>query len=302
MDLDLFLKALRYQFIYTTSSAALLGIAAAWATLGQFNLLYAILTVIGLATIHLGTNTANDYFDWKSGNDNIQDKPSPFSGGSQLIQKGLVKPSTVKTLMYVFFTISALIGIYLVMQTGLTLLGIGVIGIFIGYFYTAEPIKIGYRGLGEIAAMTAVTLIVIGAFYVQTQTITITAVLTGLIVGLIKADLLLIAEFSDYKSDRRARKNNWPVIFGLEKATTVSKVLVSLAYLTLLLGIALRYMPITTALGFLTLPAAWSASQILSNGGYRRMAQIIKAQGIIIPTMIKTSLLLTTGYVISVFI
>ena len=96
---------------------------------------YFILTLLGAVSLHLGTNIINDYFDHKSGNDEANNEfVRPFSGGSRMIQLGLLTPLEVLTAAIIFFAVGIFIGLYLTFKCGLPVLILGLIGVISGFF------------------------------------------------------------------------------------------------------------------------------------------------------------------------
>ena len=111
---------------------------------------------------------ANDYFDHLSGCDEANPDPTPFSGGSRMIQNGLITPKRILYAALITFAIGGGIGLYLNYLSGKNvILIIGLIGLFLAFFYTANPFKIVYRTFGEIAVGIGFgPLIVMGSYFV----------------------------------------------------------------------------------------------------------------------------------------
>ena len=301
MNIEKFLRITRMPFVSVTIIAVLVGVVAAWSTSGQLNLVNAFLTFLGVILLHLGVNMINDYYDWKSGNDNVFKKPSPFSGGSRVIQEKIVKPKEMKTYALASFALGCLIGIYLVLQIDLVILWLGISGFILGYFYSADPIRFSHRGLGEFAIAISWALVVIGSFYVQTQTIPVGIVAAGSSIGLLVALVVWINEFSDMKADKEVGKDTLVVRLGLTKSVIGYKIIVALAYLIILAGAVLGYLPITVGLVLLSLPITWNASKTLSKG-YKKMPQLIQAQATTIQLQSVFGILLIAGYLLNMFI
>jgi 1,4-dihydroxy-2-naphthoate octaprenyltransferase len=85
---------LRLPFMTVTIGAVLVGTSfATWST-GRFHLGHFILTLLGACFFHIATNVANDYFDFKSGNDAANTSgTAPFSGGSRMLLEGFISPN-----------------------------------------------------------------------------------------------------------------------------------------------------------------------------------------------------------------
>ena len=145
------LRTTRLPFLSATIVPVVLGIVIA-ARQGSFDLLTAVLTVIGAAFVQLGLNVANDVFDTIQGADDANVTPTQFSGGSRVIQYGLVSLRQMAGLSTVFYVLAGVIGLVLLALRGSpALLVIGVVGFIVCLGYTAPPLKFVYRGLGEIA-------------------------------------------------------------------------------------------------------------------------------------------------------
>ena len=95
--------------------------------------------------IQVGTNFANDLFDFRRG----ADTPERL-GPLRVTQGGLVSPRQVLGATYVTMGLAALIGLYLVFEGGWPILLIGVLSIAAGVAYTGGPWPIGYHGLGDV--------------------------------------------------------------------------------------------------------------------------------------------------------
>ena len=167
---SLVLRTTRLPFLSATIVPVLLGIIIA-ARQGSFDLLTAVLTVIGASLVQLGLNVANDVFDTAQGADDANVTPTKYSGGSRVIQYGLVSFRQMATLATVFYVLAGVVGLVLLALRGSpALLIIGVVGFIVSIGYTAPPLKFVYRGLGEIAvAIGFGPLMLLGAYVVQTR-------------------------------------------------------------------------------------------------------------------------------------
>ena len=112
-----FLLATRLPFLTATLVSILLGIAVAGYD-GQFNLWFAFVTFVAGAAIHIGLNVANDVFDGLSGADEANFRPTQYSGGSRVIQRGIVPLSRMVAISATGYLVGSALGIYLVIETG----------------------------------------------------------------------------------------------------------------------------------------------------------------------------------------
>jgi 1,4-dihydroxy-2-naphthoate octaprenyltransferase len=288
---------LRASFLTATIVSVLLGTAIAWTKNGVFSLEYFSLALLGGIFLHLGTNVANDYFDHKSGNDEVnRDFVRPFSGGSRMIQLGLLTPSEVLFGALVFYTLGALIGLYLALTRGFFILLLGIVGLLSGFFYTAPPLNWASRGMGEaLVGLNFGTLVTLGAYYVQTQTLTAEPVLASIPVSLLIAAVLYINEFPDYNADKTVGKRTLVVRLGRERAVYGYIAMMASVYVAILLCVLMRITPIYTLIGFATLPFAKVGIRC-SLKHYSDPRNLIPANASTILCHLLTSLLLSVGY------
>lgn len=105
----------------------------------------------GFIFANIGTNLTNDYYDYKSGVDAL-DRGREFKKGSEVLLKDGLGHRTVQSSIIISFSITAVIGLYFTIFVDWRILLFGLAGLLIGYFYTAPPLQLGYRGLGELAS------------------------------------------------------------------------------------------------------------------------------------------------------
>ncbi len=296
MDFKLLIRTIRAPFFTAAAIPVLLGTAIAWNE-GYFHLGYFLLVAFGAVCANAACNTANDYFDHRSGNDEANHELTPFSGGSRVIQEGIVSPARMLTLSALFFAVVIAIGLYLTYARGLTVLYLGMVGVFVAFFYNAWIAYLG-RGLGELVTGLALgPVTVCGAYFVQAQRITAEVVWASIPIGLLVALILYINEFPDYAADKAAGKRTIVVALGRERAVPGYAVMVAVTYLSILVGVALGWMPWPTLLAFLTLPLAWQGIRVVREF-YDRTPQLIPANAATVQMHLTVGLLLSAGYVV----
>jgi len=148
-QIRLWARATRAPFFQAIIIPIVLGTTVAWYKTGIFHPGYFLLALLASVFMNAGTNLANDYFDHKSGSDQANNEPTAFSGGSRVIQQGLISPEHIFIAALLFFGLAILVGLELFQQLGWPILIFGTIGLLSGYSYTASPLKLGYRGCGE---------------------------------------------------------------------------------------------------------------------------------------------------------
>ncbi|HID07860.1 MAG TPA: 1,4-dihydroxy-2-naphthoate octaprenyltransferase [Armatimonadetes bacterium] len=248
-------RVVRAPFFTASIVPVLVGTAVAWHYAKLFDATLFLLTLIGMIAIHTGANVLNDYFDHLSGADEAQTRPlRPFAGGSRAIQDGIVTASTMLKIGAVALAFGIAIGIYLVWRVGLPLLLIGIGGVFCAYFYTAPPIQLAHRGLGELAVgMGFGVLPVLGTYYVQAHGFDWRALLASLPIALLIAAVLWVNEFPDLESDAQVGKNHLVVRLGKQRAAIVYAFLILGAFVIMAIAVIVSGSPYPL-LGWLAMP------------------------------------------------
>jgi 1,4-dihydroxy-2-naphthoate octaprenyltransferase len=248
---------LRLPFMTVTIGGILLGTFYAVHETGTLNILYFVLALMGACFFHIATNVANDYFDFKSGNDaaNIS-ATSPFSGGSRMVLEGMVSPGKALVVSLIFAFLGSVIGLYLNFVTsGNVVLIIGLLGLIFVYSYNGPPFRLVDKGLGEIAIFLSWgPLMVLGAYYVQVQSFQsiwpfIVAVPSGIMTTLV----LLINEFADKEADASTGRKTWVIMFGEQTALKLYLFLAFICYLVVAVGVLLNRFPLWSLLVGITL-------------------------------------------------
>lgn len=293
------LRTTRLPFLSATIVPVVLGIVIA-ARHGQFDLLTAVLTVVGAAFVQLGLNVANDVFDSVQGADEANVTPTQFSGGSRVIQYGLVSFRQMATLSFGFYAAAGAIGAVLLALRGSTeLLVIGIVGFIVSIGYTAPPLKFVYRGLGEIAvALGFGPLMLLGAYVVQTRgALSWEPFVASLPVALLVMLILYVNEIPDRRGDARAGKRTLPV--RLSKPTIIAGYNVSIvaAYVILVAGVVAGLLPIPALLALLTIPLALRVSRGL-DPNYDNPYGLMAIMGVNVKVHLYAGLLLLAAYAV----
>ena len=253
-----FLTATFIPIFVGAAVANLSGFSVDWGWLG--------LTLLGGSLLHIGTNTANDYFDHTSGTDEANyNYMVPFSGGSRSIQMGLISAKGMLTVAIVSFALSAVVGIPLIQKAGMPVLWLGLIGFFSGLFYTAPPFRFASRkGLGElIIGLNFGPLMVAGSTLVQTGKLLPEAFLAGIPIGLLVAAIVYVNEFPDHDGDKATGKDTLIVVFGPEKARIGYVLLVAGAFISIIVMALNGTFPMLTLIALVASYFGVRAIQIL---------------------------------------
>ncbi len=290
--------ATRVPFLTATIVPVLLGVLVARYH-GHSAWWLAMLALLGGALIHLGLNVTNDVFDATSGADEANVTPTMFSGGSRMIQYGLVTLDAMRWTAIGLYAGGIAIGLYLAATRGWELLWIGLAGLFLSIFYTAPPLRLVHRGLGEFCvALGFGPIMVLGAYFVVAQRFSFEAFYASLPVGLLIMLVLYVNQIPDRRSDAQAGKRT--IVVRLPQAAIVRGYLLSViaTYVLTAYGAAAGIMPIWTLIGLLTIPLAAKVYRGISTY-YDNPYALMAPMGANIALHFLTGVLLIVGYALA---
>lgn len=222
--LALFIAAGRIRFLVASLMPVLIGTTLVFWLRPEgfsFNLLLALETLAAMVFLHAGANFANEYYDSRSGVDADNPGRSQFNGGSGLIVSGVVPESYFKRFMLLFLVLGVAFGLHVSFLTpGWFIPALGIIGVVLGYGYTAPPLRLGCRGLGEIVVgLNFGVLPVVGAYYVQAGTFSWHVLLASLPITFAIVLVLWVNEIPDIEPDRAAGKRTLVNLMGKRAAS-----------------------------------------------------------------------------------
>ncbi len=293
----IWMTEIRAPFFTATVVPILLGVVIAWARTNSFHWGYFLLTMMGGLLLHTGANVANDYYDHLSGTDEMNvEFVRPFTGGSRMIQEGLLTPREVLNGALAAFALAALIGFYLAYVRGPLILVFGIIGAFSGFFYTAPPVSLANRGVGEFfIGLNFGVLMTLGAYYVQAGSLAWEPAAASIPVALLITAILYINEFQDAPADGAAGKAHLVVRLGRKTAVQGYILLLAFTYLSIFLAALFRVTSPLTLIALITLPVALRAITV-ARAHYNDYLKLVPANAATVFIHLLTGLLLSAAY------
>jgi 1,4-dihydroxy-2-naphthoate octaprenyltransferase len=226
--------------------------------------------LFGSVAIHAGTNLANEYFDYTQGVDKADSL-----GPAGVILQGKVRPKDVLLAASLAFVVGAIFGVYVVAKVGFVVLALGLVSVLAAWFYTAKPLCLGYRGLGEPEVFVFMgPVMVMASYYLQARTFAWAPLLISLPVGLLVTAILHANNLRDVVEDMERGRVTWVVMacrsWGLNRGRTFSRWIyygmIAAAYLSLIWLVVEGAAPLFTLLTFLTIPQAYSLVRFVASG------------------------------------
>lgn len=273
--------------ISLASAASMLVGAAAAVHDGPLALGWLALTVLGIFCVEVAKNASGEVVDFDSGTD-LSITPaerSPFSGGKRVMVDGLLTRGETVGIAAAFYAAAVAIGLAITFLRETAVFWLALAGVLLAVFYHAGPVRLAYRGLGELAVALAYgPLIAAGTYLVQRGEVTALPVLVSIPLGVLIAAFLWINEFPDARADRDAGKRTLVVRLGRPRATVAFAALfaVAFAFLAVLPAVGV---PMTAWLGFIAVPTAVLATRKVRNNP-EDVARIIPAQGLTLLTFV----------------
>ena len=238
----------------------LVGTAVAWSA-GAFRAGPAAAAALGALLLQIGSNLANDVFDFEKGADR-EDRTGPV----RVTQAGLLTPRQVRTGMVVVFGLALLTGVYLTFEAGWPVVAIGLAAIATAIAYTGGPFPLGYHGLGDLFVLIFFGFAAVcGTAFVQAEYVPAAAWPAGFAAGCLATAILVVNNVRDVEQDRKSGKRTLPVRFGRRWAEAEFIVLIALAYIVPVLLVLTGRAGVPLLLVLVSLPLALSLVRSLHN-------------------------------------
>jgi len=274
-----YLLATRPAFLSVTFCAWMVGIGAAHCSGVAVDPALAALTLAFALVVHAGVNVLNDYYDARIGTDAINvERIFPFTGGSRFIQNGVLSLAQTGWFGAALFGVVIAAGLMLIARSGAGLFWIGAAGLVIGWAYSAPPLKLASRGLGEICVAAGFALIVVGTDYVQRAHFASLPWIAAVPYALLVTNLLYINQFPDREADRRSGKRQLVVRLGPARARWGYLIIGAGAYAWLALAVLAGALPSWGWVALLAaIPSALAARELWRHAAQpARLARGIK--------------------------
>jgi len=258
-------RAFRYHFVPPSIFPAVLGGLVSWATGAGFIPFYFLLVLVAIIINHIGLNMTDDYFDYMHSVDKLKPgEKNPYTGGSATLSSGLLSPKSMFKAFTLCYLFTIAVGIYLALVKGLPILAFGFFGGFCAVFYTAPPISFGHHSLGELAMLVNFgSVIGLGAFYVQANTLTLQAFLATLPLGIMLFSMIVINEIPDIEEDHAAGKLTLVARYGKKAGVKLYVSSWVCTYAIIVGSVAFRILPLYTLFALFSLPLVYRSIKVM---------------------------------------
>ncbi|MDX1642117.1 MAG: 1,4-dihydroxy-2-naphthoate polyprenyltransferase [Balneolaceae bacterium] len=248
----IWLRAARPQTLAASIVPIMVGSSLAWDN-HQFRIDTTLVALVCALLIQVGTNFANDYYDFVKGADT--DERIGFERATAL---GLVSPRAMLTATISTMALAFVIGLYLVWVGGWVILIIGILSLLFGILYTGGPFPLGYNGLGDLFVFIFFGIIAVtGTYYVNALEWSELSLLASLPVGALCVNILVVNNLRDIHQDKISGKKTLGVLFGEDMLKIEYLTLLFLAFLIPVIFYHFYDYAIWIVLPYLSLPLGW---------------------------------------------
>lgn len=266
MKLDVIFSSMRMPFLILTPVCVFLGASVSVANLGSVNIGLLALVLLGATLAHISVNTFNEYFDFKSGLDDITIRTA-FSGGSGALPQNPEMAMTVYRLAWITFIATMLIGIFFVWQYGIGIIPVGLLGLVLILTYTLWINRYPLLCLISPGIAFGFLMVVGTQFVLQGEFLSLSWLVASVPFFLVN-NLLLLNQYPDIKADSVVGRNHLPIAYGVSTGNMVYGLFVIAATGVIFLGIWTEKFPQLSWIALLPLPLAlYALSGAVKYGG-----------------------------------
>ena len=228
MQIKILLQTIRVPFLVLTPVCIFLGVRTAYAIHPPIDLFTVIIILFGAIAAHISVNTLNEYYDFKSGLDLIT-KKTAFSGGSGALPDNPDMAKSVLVLGLVSLAATIIIGVSLVLEHGMEIMPIGLVGVVLIIAYTKWINRFPFLCLIAPGLGFGV-LMVVGTNVVLTGGNSYLAWMIALVPFLLVNNLLLLNQYPDIEADSTIGRNTFPIFYGIKNSNIVYAIFMLSAY------------------------------------------------------------------------
>lgn len=272
----------------------------------HFNYLNFFITPIGAMAIHVTTNLVNDIYDFKKGIDKEDKEIGIPHGGSQVLSMGLVSKKYMKLVGMLSTLVAVATGVYLYTQAGNWILYLSAFGLLSAVYYTASPVALKYKALGDIQVFLSFgTGMTLGSYIVQTHEFSWIPVILSIPFGLLIDAILHSNNIRDLNFDGKFGIKTLPILIGERLSFYFYYFLILGAYTSIVIFVITGLLPWPALLNLITFPFAFKLLKMLKNYPQEKMERYERGTKHNIMTAqfnTQFGLALTIGLLLSLFL
>ncbi len=246
-----------------------------------FSWLAAVICVLGVIFCHLGMNLADDWFDYKEDSAEVRKKHASEGIRARMVKypyltSGEATPRQLFIVSTIFLLIAALCGIIVAIIRGWDILWWVLAGFIVGMSYSGKPLKLGFRGLGELVIFTMFgPLLMTGIYYACTGSMSNELILMSVSIGLLVTNIIYSHSVMDAEHDIKFGKRTMAHVMGSKRGQLIlSGIFNLLPYFVVIIGICIGWIHWAYIFCFITLPLSIWLVRSISDFIYERPVEI----------------------------
>ncbi len=255
MKVKAVVQSMRPPFMVLTPVCVFLGVSTVVSNQANVSMSLLILALLGALLAHVGVNTLNEYFDFKSGLD-FKTIRTKFSGGSGALPHSPEMVNTVFTVGVVSLIATLAIGSFFVWKYGIGIVPLGITGLILIITYTGWINRHPFLCLVAPGIGFGV-LMVVGTQYVLEGEYTLISWLVAVVPFFMVNNLLLLNQYPDMQADANGGRNTLPIAYGISRSNVVYGLFVVATILAIILYILMGYLPVLSLIALLPMPLAF---------------------------------------------
>ena len=250
----------RFEMAVALSIPVVVGAVMGWWQIGSFSTVTFLFTFVSVFAAALGINLLHEYHDFlRSREQETRAVDEPFVTGYGMMAAGAIEPLVVRGMAHILLALAFVCNLWLTLLAGWPVLCFAGFAFLLAYFYAVPPIHYGYRGwgLGSIGVFLCCGLLqTTGSYYVQSGTLGWLPIWASVPLGLLVMVTFLHYNIIHYRRDWALRNRTLAVTLGLERALDLSALFTVLAYVTILMMVALTPAPLWALISLGAMPIA----------------------------------------------
>jgi 1,4-dihydroxy-2-naphthoate polyprenyltransferase len=269
-----FLRLGRLQFLVGGIVLHMLGAAVALFRGAPFDVGPFFWGQVAITSTQLAVHYSNDYFDLAA--DRINHTPTRWSGGSQVLPEGQIRPQIALWAALILSLITLIVAFRLttIQPNAPLTFPLMLLGLALSWAYSAPPLHLHSRGLGELTtALLVPGLTPLLGFYLQSGTLDRLLLLTVFPLCCFQFAMLLTIEFPDASSDASVGKRTLVVCLGAAGAARLHNLVLLLAYISLPILVSLGLPPLIALAVIAASPFAILQGRRMMSGMWSQLAQ-----------------------------
>ncbi len=248
----------------------------------EFSWITAVFCIVGAAFAHLGMNLADDWFDYRVQSAEMRKKLASEGIRARMVKypyltSGEATPRQLLVVSGIFLAIAAVCGVAVAVLRGWDILWFALAGFIIGMSYSGAPLRLGFRGLGELVIFLMFgPLLMTGIYFACTGTLTNEIILMSVAVGLLVTNIVYSHSIMDAEHDIKVGKRTMAHVMGSRRGQIVlSGVFNTVPYILIVAGVCLGWIHWTFLFCLVTLPASVWLVRSLADFAFERPAEIV---------------------------